>query len=156
MFKVNKSARLICDWRVLRAELESNEVANVAKQRLALLHGGENGGEGVIDEDNVRGLSGDVLAAFTHCNSNVGGLEGEGVVHTVSRHGYNQAALLDSLRNTKRGLRPRGKLPASVVTVPSVSRKGWIFPIALNKKSHFGLNTYLSRAWKGATFGSRA
>ncbi len=124
MLTVNKSARLICDWRFLRAQLESNEVANVAKQRLTLLHGGENGGEGVIDEDNVGGLSGDVLAAFTHSNSDIGGLESEGVVHTVSRHGYNQAALLDSLRNTKRGLRRRGRLPAFVISVPSVSRKG--------------------------------
>merc|ERR1719461_2655744 len=67
---------------------------------MALLDGGHNGGEVVVSEDHLRGrLSHSGSGA--HGDTNLGSLQGGGVVDTVSSHGGDLLHLLEILNNLR-------------------------------------------------------
>ena len=56
---------------------------------LTLFYSGDDGGKVVIKQDHVSGLLGHVRARDSHGNTDVGLLQGGGVVHTITCHSYD-------------------------------------------------------------------
>ena len=72
-------------------EVVGQEPADVGEGRAALLDGGDDGGEVVVEQHEVGGLAGDVGAAAPHRDADVGRLEGRAVVHAVAGHRHDVA-----------------------------------------------------------------
>ena len=76
-----------------RQEIE-DELADVVVDVSAPLHGGDDGAEVVVENDDVGGLLGDV-GAGVHGEADVGELEGGGVVRAVAGDSHGQAGILE-------------------------------------------------------------
>ena len=67
------------------------EAADVGERRAALLDGGDDGGEVVVEQHEVGGLAGDVGAGAAHRDADVGRVQGRAVVDAVAGHGDDVA-----------------------------------------------------------------
>ena len=78
-------------------ELEREEVLDVVEDALALLDGAEDGAEVVVSQNHVCGFLSHVCAELAHADADVCFLQRRSVVHTVTSHGYDVAAALQSV-----------------------------------------------------------
>jgi hypothetical protein len=77
-----------------RAHLEADKVPDVVENGLALLHSGQDGGEVVVEQDDVAGLFADVGAGQAHGDADVGAFDRHAVVDAVPGHGNNKPMAL--------------------------------------------------------------
>ena len=70
-------------------EVVGEEPADVGVGRSPLLDGGDDGGEVVVQQDEVRGLAGDVGAGSAHRDPDVGLLQRRAVVDAVTGHRHH-------------------------------------------------------------------
>merc|ERR1712172_261593 len=84
------------------SDVGGNQVADkllhVGVDGATLLDGGDNGGEVVVSEDHLRGGLGH-SGSRTHGDTNLGSLQGGGVIDTVTSHGGDLLLLLQVLDN---------------------------------------------------------
>jgi hypothetical protein len=73
-------------------EVVSQEPADVDECRPALLDAGDDAGEGVVEEYQVRRFTGDVGPRASHGDPDVGFMQGGGVVHSVAGHRDDMAS----------------------------------------------------------------
>jgi hypothetical protein len=67
-------------------------LGDVVVDAAPLLHGGDDGGEVIVSDDQVGGFLGDLGAGETHGDTDRGLAQRRGVVDTVARHGDDRAA----------------------------------------------------------------
>merc|ERR1711971_862682 len=76
----------------------ADELLHVGVDSAALLDGGDNGGEVIVSKDHLRGGLGH-SGSGAHGDTNLGSLEGGGVIDTVTSHGGDLLLLLQVLDN---------------------------------------------------------
>src|SRR5204863_123746 len=69
------------------------EAADVGVDAAAFLGGGDHGGQVVVSENQIGSLTGDLGAAHSHGNSDVGAAQGGAVVDAVAGHGHHVAGV---------------------------------------------------------------
>jgi hypothetical protein len=79
------------------AETVADEAAQVVVDAPTLADGADDGGEGVVGQDHVGGLLGDLGAGLAHGHPDVGPAQGGGVIHAVAGHGHYLPAGLPGL-----------------------------------------------------------
>ena len=84
-------------FRDVGGEDVGEELADVLVHRPAFLDGGDDGGEVVVQQHQVRRLPGHVGAAPAHGHADVGGAQGGGVVDAVAGHRDGVALGLERL-----------------------------------------------------------
>ena len=77
------------ELREIVGEDVRHELAHVRVDGAPLADGGDDRGEVVVGDDDVRRLFRHVAAALAHGHADVGGLQGRGVVDAVARHGHD-------------------------------------------------------------------
>ena len=75
-------------------QLELDEALDVLVERPAPVDRLDDGGEGVVEQDDLAGLLGDLGAGDAHGQADVGLLQGRGVVGAVAGDGHHLAQLL--------------------------------------------------------------
>src|SRR5690606_20635975 len=80
-------------------ELEADELDDVVVDDPAFPHGTDDGGEVVVGQDQGGRLLGHRGAGNAHGDSDVGGLEGGGIVDSVAGHGGNMTTRLQGLHD---------------------------------------------------------
>ena len=90
---------------VVDGGVDEENLTKVVPDDTALTDGGNNGGEVVVGQNHLRSLTGNIGTLLTHGNTHVGGLEGGGVVDTVTGHGGNLSLGLEGLDNADLVLR---------------------------------------------------
>ena len=71
-----------------------HELTDVTEDDPPLPDGGDDGGEGIIFEDHIGGLTGHLGAPFSHGDADIGFFQGRGVVDPVAGHGHDGAVFL--------------------------------------------------------------
>ena len=81
-----------------RAQLESDEVANVVVDAFAFFHGRHYCAEIVVNEDHVRRLFAYVSSDLPHSNTDVCSFQSNCIIDAIPRHGDHVTTSLQCLQ----------------------------------------------------------
>lgn len=84
------------DGHDVDGDLEGKELADALEDVPAPLHGGDDGGEVVIEEDDGRGVFGDLGAGDAHSEADICLFEGGSIVGAVTSNGHDVVELFEA------------------------------------------------------------
>ena len=89
----------------VRRQHEKHSLLDVVVDRAPFLYGGGDRGEVVVGQHHLGRLFGNLGALDSHCDANIGFLEGRRIVHAVAGHRHDLLVRLDRLDETELVLR---------------------------------------------------
>mmetsp|Transcript_3618 Transcript_3618/g.7525 ORF Transcript_3618/g.7525 Transcript_3618/m.7525 type:complete len:375 (-) Transcript_3618:1869-2993(-) len=85
--------------------VDHENLSEVIPNNTTFTDGTKNGGKVIISQNHFSGFTSDISTLFTHSNTHIGGLEGRGIIDTISSHTGNFSLRLQGLDNSNLVLR---------------------------------------------------